>query len=180
MFLSCGRYQRNQLPGNTREFQTPSLPAPGAGRGVYRGRLRRWRRRIEKRGGTDRWPSHIFILYWPLLTPRHGWNPLSSCAPSAENSAFFFRRDRCKCSPLPLPPVRRYETTIHARWFPASFQFSAPRFPRIALSNVSIFRVDKWCGLEIMRIWILLGGGQGGGLRQCVLIHRSFHFRGKN
>lgn len=110
MFLSCGRYQRNQLPGNTREFQTPSLPAPGAGRGVYRGRLRRWRRRIEKRGGTDRWPSHIFILYWPLLTPRHGWNPLSSCAPSAENSAFFFRRDRCKCSPL-LPPPPPYADT---------------------------------------------------------------------
>lgn len=42
MFLSCGRYQRNQLPGNTREFRTPSPAAaascPRSGkREVYRG-----------------------------------------------------------------------------------------------------------------------------------------------
>lgn len=106
MFLSCGRYQRNQLPGNTREFQTPSPCAaascPRSGkREVYMGGLRRWRRRIEERGGRWNTAGRRTYLFYTGRSLRPGTDGiLYQVAPqSAENSAFFFRRDRWRCTP---------------------------------------------------------------------------------
>lgn len=58
------------------------LPPERETRGVYGGvEALKEEDRGKGRKVEHRWPSHIFILYWPLLTPRHRWNPLSSCAP---------------------------------------------------------------------------------------------------
>lgn len=111
----------------------PLRAAPGAGNERCIGRRGRgWVEALkeedrEKRGG--RWNTagrRTYLFYTGRsLPPRHRWNPLSSCAPSAENSAFFFRRDRWHCTPPP-PDTRQPSMPIPNFQFPSllfSFTF---------------------------------------------------------
>lgn len=104
MFLSCGRYQRNQLPGNTREFQTPpSLPPEreevyiGGGWGVEGGGSRK---------GVERTAGRRTYLFYTGRSLRPGTDGiLYQVAPQARRTPpFSFAAIDASVAPSPSPP----------------------------------------------------------------------------
>lgn len=137
MFLSCGRYQRNQLPGNTREFQAPaSCPRSGKlspplpllllkqERGISRwcrdGGGGRGRREVEHRLAV----AHIyFILAAPYRPGTDGI--LYQVEPRARRTPPFSFARRS----IPVPAPSRYSVPayqLHTTGPHRDFQFPSP------------------------------------------------------
>lgn len=151
MFLSCGRYQRNQLPGNTREFRTPSPAAaascPRSGkREVYRGGwgVEGGGSRKGAEGGTPLAVAHIyFILAAPYRPGTDGI--LYQVAPQARRTPPF----SFAAIDGSVPPL----TTIDAHpEFPLFFTF---HFHGI---NIDFRVMTKRCRIEIREFEYIIKG----------------------
>lgn len=138
MFLSCGRYQRNQLPGNTREFQAPaSCPRSGKLSPLLLLKQERGISRWRGDGGEVEHRLAVAHIYFILAAPyRPGTDGiLYQVEPRARRTPPFSFARR-SISPVPAPS--RYSVSAYQLHTTGPHRdFSVP-FAGLALRLVTV------------------------------------------